>query len=246
VIDITERKQRDDDLRRSNAELVQFACVASHDLQVPLRRVASYTALLGQRYQGQLDDKADKYLHYAVDGAKRMQRLVSDLLAYSRVGSQGKPLEPVDSQAVLDAVLQSLSTSMRAAGASVETTSALPVVLADEGQLGQLFQNLVGNAIKFRGEEPPRVRVSAQRDAGGRWRFQVEDNGIGIEKGHAERVFQMFQRLHGTGAYEGSGIGLAIARRIVERHGGQIGFDSVPGRGSRFHFTLPAAEGTLR
>ncbi|WP_423600635.1 sensor histidine kinase [Roseateles sp. MS654] len=243
IIDITERKtareRYEDELRRSNAELEQFAYVASHDLQEPLRMVANYTELLAQRYAGQLDERADKYIHYASDGARRMQRLVADLLAYSRVGSQGKALVPVDAGEVLDAVTHGLQRLLRESGGSVEA-GPLPRVMADEGQLHQLLQNLVSNAIKFRSAAPPQVRIEARRD-GLRWRFSVSDNGIGIDMQYAQRVFQMFQRLHEQGRYEGSGIGLAIAKRIVERHGGTIWIDSAPGRGSTVSFTLAAA-----
>ena len=239
IIDITERRRAEEELRRSNADLEQFAAIASHDLQEPLRMVASYTELLAQRYQGKLDEKADRYIFYAVDGAKRMQRLVSDLLAYSRVGAEGKALVPVDSGVVLKNVLDVLRQALLSAEVSVEC-SPLPVVLADEGQLHQLFQNLIGNAIKFRGLVAPRVAVQA-RFQENHWLFSVEDNGIGIETQHGDRIFQMFQRLHERGKYEGSGIGLAIAKRILERHGGRIWFESTPGSGTTFHFTLQPA-----
>ena len=239
IIDITERRRSEDELRRSNAELEQFAYVASHDLQEPLRMVANYTELLAQRYAGQIDDRADKYIRYASDGARRMQRLVADLLAYSRVGSQGKPLVPVEAEQVLQAVTHALQRLLRESGGLVES-DPLPRVLADEGQLHQLLQNLISNAIKFRSEAAPRVRITA-RPQGHRWLFQVSDNGIGIDMQYAQRVFQMFQRLHELGRYEGSGIGLAIAKRIVERHGGTIWIDSAPGQGSTVSFTLLAA-----
>lgn len=238
IIDITERKRRDLELERSNAELQQFAYVASHDLQEPLRMVANYTELLGQRYRGQLDARADKYIHYATDGAKRMQRLVADLLAYSRVGSQGKRLAPVSAAAVVDQVLQSIQSSLAESGAIVER-GPLPVVLADELQLHQLFQNLIGNAIKFRAEAPPRVAIAAVA-SGHRWTFSVADNGIGIDMQYADRIYQMFQRLHAVGAYPGSGIGLALAKRIVERHDGKLWFESQLGVGTTFYFTLRA------
>ena len=238
LIDITERKRRDDELRRSNADLEQFAYIASHDLQEPLRMVASYTELLEERYKGRLDERADKYIFYAVDGAKRMQRLVADLLAFSRVGSQGKPLKPVDTAAVLAEVLRVLGPRLREAGADVQADT-LPPVMADEDQLYQLLQNLVGNALKFRSEAPPCIRISAVRE-GDAWRFAVADNGIGIEPQYSERIFQMFQRLHERGRYEGSGIGLSIVKRILERHGGRIWLQSTPGQGSTFFFTLPA------
>jgi PAS domain S-box-containing protein len=236
IVDITERKAHDEALQRSNAELEQFAYVASHDLQEPLRMVASYTELLGQRYKGKLDDKADTYIHYAVDGAKRMQRLVADLLAYSRVGSQGKPMGPVDVGPVLQYVLDVLAEPIRQADAVIEA-GTMPIVQGDEGQIGQLLQNLIANALKFRGAVPPRIAIEA-RLHGGRWLFSVADNGIGIDMQHAGRIFDMFQRLHERGKYEGSGVGLAIAKRIVERHGGRIWLDSRPGDGTTFHFTL--------
>jgi PAS domain S-box-containing protein len=240
IIDITERKRMDDDLRRSNADLEQFAYIASHDLQEPLRMVASYTHLLAQKYQGQLDERADKYIKYATEGAHRMQRLVTDLLAYSRVGSQGERLQPVDAGRVLRGVIDSLGQSIRESGASIEIDGEMPIVLADEGELWQVFQNLVGNAIKFRGSEPPNISVRAtRRDA--RWMFAVKDNGIGIDMRYAERIFQMFQRLHEQGRYDGSGIGLAITKRIVERHGGRVWLESAEGAGTTFFFTLSPA-----
>jgi PAS domain S-box-containing protein len=238
IIDITERKRHEDELRRSNAELEQFAYIASHDLQEPLRMVASYTELLGQRYRGKLDDKADKYIHYAVDGARRMQRLVADLLAYSRVGSQGKPLVPVSVTGVVHSVLEVLAEPIRVAGAVIEA-AALPDALGDEGQLRQLFQNLIGNALKFRGDAPPRIAIAA-KPQGEHWVFSIQDNGIGIEMQYAGRIFEMFQRLHERGKYEGSGIGLSIAKRIVERHGGRIWLESRPGEGMTVFFTLRA------
>jgi PAS domain S-box-containing protein len=241
IIDITERRQREDELRRSNAALEQFAYVASHDLQEPLRMVASYTELLGQRYQGKLDEKADKYIYYAVDGARRMQQLVADLLSFARIGSQGKPMIPVDSAAVVSAVIEVLCEPIESAAATIEV-GPLPWVTADEGQLRRLFQNLIGNAIKFRGDTPPRVAIDAEQKHD-LWQFSVKDNGIGIDMQYAERIFQMFQRLHGRGEYPGNGIGLSLAQRIVERHGGKIWLESEPHVGSTFFFTLPAAPG---
>jgi PAS domain S-box-containing protein len=245
IVDISERKATESalaantrELERSNAALEQFAYVAAHDLQEPLRMVASYTELLGERYRGKLDERADKYIRYAVEGAKRMQQLINDLLAYSRVGTQGKPLRPTQSGIVMSHVLGLLQRAIREAGADV-VYGALPVISADEVQLAQLFQNLIGNALKFRSQAPPRIRIDASRH-GDMWQFSVADNGIGIDKEYSERVFQMFQRLHERGKYEGSGIGLAIAKRIVERHGGRIWFDSHPGQGTTFFFTLPA------
>lgn len=244
LIDITERKRQEDDLRRSNAELEQFAYVASHDLQEPLRMIANFTELLGRRYRGQLDERADKYIHYVVDGAKRMQRLIADLLEYSQVGSQAKPFARVELQAIFEQVRRTFEPAIREAGAVVEATTPLPAVFGDEGQLRQLLQNLIANALKFRADRPPRVAVAAARK-GGRWELSVADNGIGIEAQYAERIFQMFERLHARGEFEGSGIGLAIAKRIVERHGGRIWFESTPGAGATFFALLPAppAEG---
>ncbi len=239
IIDITERKRSEDELRRSNADLEQFAYVASHDLQEPLRMVANYTELLAQRYRGKLDERADKYIHYASDGARRMQRLVADLLTYSRVGSQGKAMSPVQSEQVLSAVVQSLQRLIRETDATI-VHRALPAVLADEVQLHQLLQNLLSNAIKFRGDKAPHITVNAIAQ-GSRWLFSVADNGIGIDMQYADRIFQMFQRLHELGKYDGSGIGLAIAKRIVERHGGVIRVESKPGEGTTFFFTLHAA-----
>ncbi|MEO7734593.1 MAG: PAS domain S-box protein [Kofleriaceae bacterium] len=237
IVDTTERRRQEDELRRSNADLEQFAYIASHDLQEPLRMVASYTELLGERYRGKLDAKADKYIHYAVDGAKRMQCLVADLLAYSRVGSQGKALVPVVLDEVVQHVRDGLARAIAESGGVVHVPEALPVVLADEGQLGQLLQNLIGNALKFRGEAAPRVTISA-RLTERRWQITVRDNGIGIDMQYSQRIFDMFQRIHERGKFDGSGIGLAIAKRIVERHGGRIWIESAPGAGAAFHFTL--------
>ena len=242
--DITGRKKAEletgeymEDLRRSNAELEQFAYVASHDLQEPLRMVASYTELLAERYRGTLDDRGQKYIAYAVDGAKRMQVLIHDLLAYARVSSQAKPLLPTSAAAVLDSVMGNLKGVIERNHAKV-TCGELPIVNADEVQLAQVFQNLITNAIKFHGERPPQVEIRVESDRDD-WKFEVVDNGIGIEKEHGSRLFQMFQRLHTREEFEGSGIGLAISKRIVERHGGRIWFDSVPGEGTTFHFTIP-------
>jgi PAS domain S-box-containing protein len=242
VRNITERKRTDDDLRRSNADLEQFAYIASHDLQEPLRMVASYTDLLAERYQGQLDEKAGKFMHYITDGAKRMQRLVADLLTYSRVGSQGVRLRPVSSEGVVRSVLDSLGPLIRETGATIEVASPLPTVMGDEVQLMQLLQNLIGNAIKFRSARPPRVVIAAVA-GDNRWQFSVQDNGIGIDLRYTERIFQMFQRLHEKERYDGSGIGLAIAKRIVERHGGRIWLESTVGTGTIFFFTLNPARG---
>ncbi len=241
--DITNRKraeealaQKVEQLARSNADLEQFAYVASHDLQEPLRMVASFTQLLAKRYRGKLEGDADEFIGYAVDGARRMQVLINDLLAYSRVGSRGKEFAPTDCEAILEAALMNLRKAIEETGAVV-TYDPLPTAPSDETQLCQVFQNLIGNALKFHGSAPPRVHVSAQ-DTDGKWRFSVRDNGIGIDPRHAERIFQVFQRLHTTAEYPGTGIGLAIAKKIVERHGGRIWVESEPGEGATFYFTL--------
>jgi light-regulated signal transduction histidine kinase (bacteriophytochrome) len=246
--DITERKQSEEqlqstlvELERSNKELEQFAYVASHDLQEPLRMVSSYTQLLAQKYEDQLDDKAKKFIGYAVDGAVRMQTLINDLLAYSRVSTQGKTLKTIDSHAALGAALRNLATTIEDNRAIV-VNDDLPIVRADATQLSQLFQNLIGNAIKFQRADLPRIQISVC-DLGSEWRFSVKDNGIGIEAKYAEKVFVIFQRLHTRQEYPGTGIGLAICKRIVERHGGRIWFESEPGTGSTFYFTLPKRKG---
>ncbi len=236
--DVTLLRQSEEELQRSNEDLEQFAYVASHDLQEPLRMVANYCELLAKRYQGQLDEKADKYIHYAVDGARRMQRLVGDLLAYAHVGSNTRAFETVDIANVLADVKQSLRGVIEETSA-VFDVSTMPLVSGDEAQLRQLFQNLVSNAIKFRGPDAPKIAIHAKQVAG-RWLLTFSDNGIGIKMQYAERIFQMFQRLHAVGTYEGSGIGLAIAKRIVERHGGRIALDSTLGVGTTFGFSLPA------
>jgi len=226
-----------EDLARSNRDLEQFAYVASHDLQEPLRMVATYTQLLAERYQGKLDANADKYIHYAVDGALRMQRLVQDLLAFSRVGRHGLALATTDCNAVLEASLKNLEAAIHESGAVVEHTQ-LPFVMADGSQLVQVLQNLIGNAIKFRGSEPPLIRVSAEA-RGKEWVFSVADNGIGIAAEHREDVFVIFRRLHTQAEHPGNGIGLSICKKIIEQHGGRIWVESEPGRGSIFQFTLP-------
>lgn len=224
------------DVQRSNRELEQFAYVASHDLQEPLRMVSSFTQLLEQRYSDQLDDRAKKYIGFAVDGAMRMQRLINDLLTYSRINTKGQSLESVESGVALDEALRNLSTTI-AESETVITHDDLPAVRADATQLLQVFQNLIANAIKFRRADSPRIHVSA-RDLGATWLFSVADNGIGIEEQYAERIFVIFQRLHTRQEYPGTGIGLAVVKRIVERHGGKIWFESEPGRGTTFYFTL--------
>jgi signal transduction histidine kinase len=227
------------DLERSNAELEQFAYVASHDLQEPLRMVAGYTQLLARRYRGRLDEEADQFIEYAVEGVTRMQRLIQDLLSYSRVESHGSEFHPVKAAQTLDWALLNLESAIEDSGATI-TCHDLPIVRGDRTQLGQLFQNLVGNAIKFRSPEPPDIVVRAE-ERGGEWVFEVRDNGIGIEPEYRDRVFQIFQRLHPSSEYEGTGIGLAVCQRIIERHGGRIWVESTPGEGSVFYFTLPIA-----
>jgi light-regulated signal transduction histidine kinase (bacteriophytochrome) len=224
------------ELRRSNEELEQFAYVASHDLQEPLRMVASYTQLLARRYADKLDDDAREFINFAVDGARRMQALIDALLQYSRVGTRGVEIATVDLNEVLDAVRANLSLAIEEAGGAVEA-EALPAVSADRTQMIQLFQNLIGNALKFRGAEPPRVHVSATTGQG-MAHVVVRDNGIGIDARYANRIFLVFQRLHTQAEYPGTGIGLAVCRKIVERHGGTIWVESEPGRGSAFHFTI--------
>jgi PAS domain S-box-containing protein len=231
-----EIKQTMEKLQQSNAELEQFAYVASHDLQEPLRMVASYVQLLERRYKGKLDPEADEFIAYAVDGANRMRGLIDDLLTYSRVSRLGKPFEPTDLESTLDVVLMNLQASITENGAVV-THDKLPVVVADGGQLVQLFQNLIGNAIKFHGKEPPRVHVSVQVKET-EYLFSVRDNGIGIAPEYFDRLFKIFQRLHTREEYPGSGIGLAVCKKIVERHGGRIWIESQVGKGSTIYFTL--------
>jgi PAS domain S-box-containing protein len=237
--DVTERREAVDALERSNAELAQFAYVASHDLSEPLRMVSSYLQLLRRRYAGRLDRDADEFIDYAVDGANRMRALIEDLLAYSRAGRHADP-EPIDCEIVIGTVVSSLAVAIAEARARV-SVGRLPVVIADRVELAQLFQNLVANALKFRRGPGAQVWVTAEQSPPGWWTIAVADDGIGIEPRHGERVFKMFQRLHGHDSYEGTGIGLAICRKIVERHGGRIWLEPRDGGGTVFRFTLPAA-----
>ena len=235
-----ELEVRSVDLQRSNADLAQFAYIASHDLQEPLRMVSSYMGLLARRYQGHLDETADKYIRFAVDGAARMQALIYDLLSYSRAGTQEVEKKRVSSEALLKAALQNLDVAIKESGAVVDY-DGLPVVEADGSKLTQVMQNLVGNAIKFhKPDVRPEISVSA-RAAAGEWIFEVADNGIGFDTRYTDRIFEVFQRLHGVGTYPGNGIGLAISRRIVEHHGGRLWAESRLGVGSKFLFTLPGA-----
>jgi signal transduction histidine kinase len=227
-----------DELARSNQELEQFAYVASHDLQEPLRMVAAYTQLLAERYKGKLDDQADKYIHYAVDGATRMQALIQDLLALSRAGRQELHLQAIDSNSVVRQAFSNLQAAIQESGAVVNC-GPLPEIMADGPRLVQVFQNLIGNGIKFRGSAPPAIEISAEKK-NAEWVFSVTDHGIGIAAEHLENIFVIFKRLHTREEYAGNGIGLSISKKIVERHGGRIWVESQAGHGSSFKFTLPA------
>ncbi|GAA0601288.1 sensor histidine kinase [Caenispirillum bisanense] len=250
--DITDRKRVEErlsqlvkELAESNRELEQFAYVASHDLQEPLRMITSYLQLLERRYRGRIDPTADEFIRHAVDGAARMQRLIQDLLEYSRIGRSGRPMAPVAMAAVLRQALTNLRLTVEENNATVVVPpdGDLPEVLGDPGELVRLFQNLLGNALKYRHpERPPVVTVSVAAEGGHHWRFSIADNGIGIDAAHFDRIFLIFQRLHGREHYSGTGIGLAIAKKIVDRHGGRIRVESEPGRGSTFHVVLAAAD----
>jgi signal transduction histidine kinase len=233
--------QRSQELERSNSDLEQFAYVASHDLQEPLRKVTSFCQLLERRYKGQLDERGEQYIAFAVDGAKRMQILINDLLAFSRVGRRSAEHVKIDSDELLDDALRNLSSAIEDSGAEI-TRGELPEVWGEPSLLTAVFQNLVSNAIKFHGDQPPRIHVEAVRSDED-WTFSVTDNGIGIDDEYAERIFVIFQRLHAKDAYPGTGIGLALSRKIIEYHGGQIWLDTAAGDGqTRFSFTLPAAD----
>ena len=242
--DITKRNRAEEALRksteeleRSNKDLAQFAAVASHDLQEPLRTVSGFLQLLEKDYGDRLDEKAKSYVGYAVDGVKRMETLIRDLLAYARVGTGGREPSPTDASAALGQALDNLLATIRETGAEI-TQGELPTVRVDAPQLVQLFQNLLGNAIKFRGPAPPKVHVDACRDGDG-WQFSVRDNGIGIDAKFQTQIFDIFRRLHTRKQYDGTGVGLAVCKRIVDRHGGRIWVESQPGEGATFHFTLP-------
>jgi signal transduction histidine kinase len=228
-----------EELARSNCDLEQFAYVASHDLQEPLRMVAAYTQLLSERYQGKLDSAADRYISYAVEGATRMQALLEDLLAFSRVGRTGAIPAPADVNAAINEVLKNLDLALKEHGVTV-TCHPLPTILADRFQVVQLFQNLIGNAVKFRAKRNPCITISAE-PKGREWLFSVFDNGIGIAEEHKDLVFKIFQRLHTRTEYPGNGVGLAICKKIVEHNGGRIWVESELGHGSNFRFTFPAA-----
>jgi len=248
VVDISKRKQIEEELKqtmnelqRSNTELEQFAYIASHDLQEPLRMVASYTQLLARRYQGRLDADADEFITYAVDGANRMQKLITDLLEFSRVSTRGKPFELTECEAIVDQAVANLYVAIEESGAII-TRDPLPKVKADATQLVRLFQNLIGNAIKFRSTPVPEIHIGVKQ-SDSEWLFAVRDNGIGIDPQYADRIFLIFQRLHGRADYPGTGIGLAICKKIAERHGGRIWVEPNTGQGSTFYFTMPTKGG---
>ena len=238
--DLVEARQKLEEsvaeLGRSNADLQQFAYVASHDLQEPLRMVSSYTQLIARRYKGKLDADADEFIAFAVDGANRMQRLILDLLAYSRVNTAGRQFEPTAMETVLKAALNNLTNAVKESQAII-THDPLPAVMGDDKQLAQLFQNLLSNAVKFGGAQPPRIHISAKQ-TDGEWLFSVRDHGIGLDPQYADRIFVIFQRLHTRAEYPGTGIGLAICKKIVERHGGRMWVESELGKGATFYFTL--------
>ncbi len=237
-VDLAEHQRVQGELRRSNAELEQFAYVASHDLQEPLRMVGSYTGLLKRRYQGKLDSEADEFIAYAIDGVTRMQALINDLLTYSRAGRGDRPLEDVDAGQALARAVDNLQTAIADKTALV-SRGTMPRVIANTVQLTQLFQNLIGNALKFCKDRRPEIRVAAEPH-GREWVFSVQDNGVGIDAKYRDRIFLIFQRLHKREEYPGTGIGLAICKKIVEQQGGRIWVESEPGQGSTFKFTLPA------
>jgi PAS domain S-box-containing protein len=248
--DITERKLAEEELAgqaaelaRSNAELEQFAYIASHDLQEPLRTVINFTQLLAENYKGKLDKDAEEFIEYIVDGSTRMKKMIDDLLLYSRVSTRGKPFEPTNYESVFNHAVDNLKMAIEESDAEV-THDTLPTVIADTSQMIELLQNLISNAIKFRREKPPHIHVSSERKEN-EWVFSVRDNGIGIAPEYFERIFMLFQRLHSAKDYPGTGIGLAICKKIVERHGGKIWVESEPGKGSTFYFTIPARRGKL-
>ncbi|GAB3666368.1 hypothetical protein GCM10028856_08170 [Halopiger thermotolerans] len=242
--DVTERKLYERRLEESNERLEQFAYAASHDLQEPLRMVSSYLQLLEGRYADELDEDGEEFLAYAVDGAERMRDMIDGLLEYSRIETQGEPLEPVDLNEVLADVRQDLRLRIEESDAEIVAES-LPRVRGDAGQLRQVFQNLLDNAIQYAGEEPPTIEISATRE-GRMWTISVADDGIGIDPEQTDRVFEVFQRLHSREERAGTGIGLTLCKRIVERHDGEIRIDSTPGEGTTVSVTLPAAAGAGR
>jgi light-regulated signal transduction histidine kinase (bacteriophytochrome) len=240
--DITARKQAEDErerllgeLQRITAELQQFAYIVSHDLNEPLRTISNFITLLARRYQGNLDAEANEYIALAVEGAQRMQQMIQDLLAYTRAG-QVPEVETVDCEAVIAHVMEAIQLRIAECEAVI-TNDPLPTIPGDATRLGQVFQNLISNALKFRSAAPPRIHIWAQRE-GDSWRFAVRDNGIGLDPAQADRIFQVFQRLHTRNEYSGTGVGLAICKKIIEQHGGRIWVESAPGQGATFFFTL--------
>ncbi len=242
--DVTERINREneleitmDELKRSNEELERFAYVSSHDLQEPLRMVTLYSQLLERRYKDSLDDDADDFIEYIVENAKRMKYLIDDLLEYSRITSQAKEFENINLDKVLESVLSNLSIIIIENNVNV-THDSLPTVFADKNQILQVFENLITNAIKFRGKKSPKIDISAKK-SDKEWTFAVKDNGIGIKPEHQKQIFEVFKRLHTREEYPGTGIGLSIVQKIIEKHNGRIWVESEPGKGSTFYFTLP-------
>jgi light-regulated signal transduction histidine kinase (bacteriophytochrome) len=235
--DITDAKQIQEELARSNEDLQQFAYVASHDLQEPLRAIAGCVQLLARRYEGRLDEGADELITHIVQGVERMQSLTNDILDFARINTKNKKFESVDIAHVLQVAIANLEDSLLSSGAVI-THDELPRVHADSRQLASVFQNLLGNAIKFRRQVPPRIHLFVQRDVG-QWRFALKDNGIGIERDYFDRIFVIFQRLHTRTEFPGTGIGLAVCKKIIQRHGGRIWIESEPGKGSTFFFTIP-------
>jgi PAS domain S-box-containing protein len=247
IEDITERRQREkelkkltDELARSNADLKDFAYVASHDLKKPLQSIEGFAKLLARRYKGKLDAEADEFIEYIGSGVKRMQMLIKDLLEYSQIGAKEKKFKPTDCSGIVEKAVGNLQAAIEERNAAV-TYDELPTVMIDTPQMISLFQNLIDNAIKFRGVEEPRIHISAERK-GDEWVFSIRDNGIGINPKDAERIFGMFQRLHGSTDYPGTGIGLSICKRIIEWHGGRIWVESEAGKGSTFYFTMPCMQ----
>jgi light-regulated signal transduction histidine kinase (bacteriophytochrome) len=225
------------ELKRSNKELEQFAYVSSHDLKEPLRMVILFSQLLQKRYQNRLDDDADEFIEYIVEGAQRMNQLITDLLTYSRVTTHAKEFQRVDLERVLDDVLASLSVSLKESKATI-THDPLPTIFSEPSQMGQVFQNLIANAIKFKGPKTPEIHISAVKGEN-KWIFKVSDNGIGIDPEHQEQIFDVFRRLHTRKKFPGTGIGLSICQKIIKNHGGKIWVESEPGQGSSFYFTIP-------
>ncbi len=245
--DITDLKKTEqilklklEELTRSNQELEQFAYISSHDLQEPLRMIASYLQLLERKYKGKLDVKADKYIHFSVDGATRMQNLIDDLLEFSRVTTQAKEFKPTDLELIYEQVISNLDALIKDNKATI-THDSLPIVMVDQTQIAQVFQNLISNALKFHGDDNPIIKISVKKEEE-IWLFGVADNGIGLDPKHSDRIFQVFKRLHKRKEYPGTGIGLSICKKIIERHGGRIWVESELGKGATFYFTLPTKE----